>query len=157
MFFEPGFFGTRAALYMDAVTLYFALLPLLVMGAIALAMRRQYAAHYLAQMGIFALTLVVVVVFEVGVRISGGFLEYVKSSEVHYGFMVTFLVLHILVAIATVAAWAYLIYAARRAYRADGPDAFAFTTHKTLGRRVFAGILLTSVMGVSIYIFLFAL
>jgi putative membrane protein len=127
MFFEAGFLGTRAAMYMDVVTLYFALLPMLVAYAIRLAARGAYERHYRMQMVVLALTLVIVVIFEVGVRFGGGFLDYAETSGMNYGFLVVFLIVHILIAIATVAAWQACSAAttsksvcrrrARRAYR----------------------------------------
>ena len=155
MFFEPGFLGTRAAMYMDVVTVYFALLPFLTAFAIRFAVKGNHVAHYRSQMAILGVTLLLVVVFEIGVRIGGGFLAYVKESGVNYPFMVTFLVVHILVAMATVGSWVFLIYSARRAYLEQGPSAEAFAGHKKTGRRVFGGIVLTSAMGVAIYLFLF--
>lgn len=155
MFFEPGFLGTRAAFYMDVVTLYFALLPFLVALAIRFAVRGNHRAHYKSQMAILAVTLLLVVIFEIGVRIGGGFLQYARESGVNYPFMVAFLVVHIIVAMVTVGSWGHLIYTARRAYLEEGPAAAAFRNHKKTGRRVFAGIALTSAMGVAIYLFLF--
>jgi putative membrane protein len=157
MFFEPGFLGTRAAMYMDVVTVYFALLPLFVALSIRYAVRGAYEKHYRSQMLTLGVTLLVVVVFETGVRIGGGFLEYAKESGVNYAFMVAFLIVHILVAMVTVGAWVYQIATARQAYLETGPSADYFVQHKKRGRRIFAGIVLTSVMGVMIYIFLFVM
>jgi len=155
MFFEPGFLGTRAAFYMDFVTLYFAVLPFLVAFAVRFAVRGDYLAHYRSQLFILTVTLSVVVVFEIGVRIGGGFLEYARYSALPFGFLVAFLIVHILVAIVTVGAWLFLVYSARAAYIAEGHTAAYFIEHRRLGRRVFAGIALTSLMGVMIYLFLF--
>ena len=155
MFFEPGFLGTRAAMYMDVVTVYFALLPFLVALSIRFAVQGQYVKHYKSQLFTLILTLAIVVVFEIGVRIGGGFFEYVKESNVNYGFMVAFLIVHILVAIVTVAAWLFLVYSARKEYVEEGPSSSYFSEHKKMGRLVFIGISLTSLMGVMIYVFLF--
>ncbi|MDX1296042.1 MAG: DUF420 domain-containing protein [Sulfurimonadaceae bacterium] len=155
MFFEPGFLGTRAAMYMDVVTIYFALLPFLVAIAIRFAVKGNYVAHYKAQVLTLVMTLAIVVVFEIGVRIGGGFVEYAKHSGVNYGFLVAFLIIHILIAIVTVAAWLFLIYSARKAYVEEGPSAPHFIEHKALGKKVFVGIAITSLMGVLIYVFLF--
>lgn len=155
MFFEPGFLGTRAAMYMDVVTLYFAVLPFLVAFCIRVAVKGNYVAHYKGQLLTLIMTLAIVVVFEIGVRIGGGFLEYAKHTSVNYGFLVAFLIVHILVAIVTVGAWLFLIYSARKAYIEHGPSAPYFKEHKAMGKKVFAGIAVTSLMGVLIYVFLF--
>ena len=157
MFFEPGFLGTRAAMYMDVVTVYFAILPFLVAFAIHFARKGDYAMHYHLQLFTLVMTLAIVVVFEIGVRIGGGFLAYAEESGINYGFLVAFLLIHILIAIVTVGAWLFLVYSARQAYIQDGPTSPYFLDHKKTGRRVFAGIFVTSVMGVMIYIFLFVM
>lgn len=56
--FELGFLGTRAAFYMDLVTVYFALLPFLLAFSIRQAMVGNISLHYKSQMIIFALTLI---------------------------------------------------------------------------------------------------
>lgn len=155
MFFEPGFLGTRAAFYMDFVTVYFAVLPFLVSFAIRYAVKGNIVAHYRSQLATLVLTLSIVIVFEIGVRISGGFLEYAKQSSINFGFLMVFLIVHILVAIVTVGAWLFQVYSARQAYLDYGAAAVHFQEHKKMGKRVFAGIVLTSVMGVMIYLFLF--
>lgn len=99
MFFEPGFLGTRAAVYMDIVTLYFAILPFLLAFSIRQAVVGRIDLHYKSQMVILALTVVMVLIFEIGVRLGGGFVEYVKLSNVSYDFLLLFLAVHILIAL----------------------------------------------------------
>ncbi len=151
--FAEGFLGTHAPWYMDVATLYFGVLPLLLLGAIALAIRGRYAAHGITQMLIFALTLAVVALFEVGVRVSGGFVAFMERSHADMTFMVIFLAVHVLVALVSVVVWSALIYGAfKRMYLEKQPLSGA---HKRVGRYVFAGLCATSVMGVSIYYLLF--
>ena len=155
MLFEPGFLGTRALVFMDIVTLFFAVLPFLVMGAIRFAVKGNYKAHFLSQSIVFSLTLLMVVVFEVGVRMSGGFLAFSEESAVPFTFLTVFLIVHILIALVTVVAWAALIYTASRNYVATGSGKPDFSTHKLRGKQVFVGICITSLMGCMIYLFLF--
>lgn len=155
MLFEPGFFGTRAALFMDMVTIYFFLLPFLVIYSIRYAVKGRYKAHYISQVAILVLTMGMVVIFEVGVRITGGFFEFVKASPVNYDFMVGFLLLHIAVAVVTVVAWLVLVARSLRAYKKEGIKSQFFKTHRTFARYVFVGISLTSIMGCMVYGFLF--
>ncbi len=151
--FSAGFLGTSAPFYMDLVTLYFALLPLLLGFAISFAIRGQYDAHYRMQLSVFVLTLLMVVVFEVGVRISGGFLAFMEKSQASHDMMVLLLVVHIIVALISVVLWSALIYGAIKRNRIE---ALPMTpAHKKVGYYVFAGMSLTAVMGVSIYYFLF--
>ena len=150
--FESGFLGTRALWFMDIVTLWFGLLPFLMGTAIVLAMRRRLAAHQRMQTVLFVITLAMVVLFEVGVRFSGGFAAYSEQSGVSFGALVTLLAVHILIAVAAVGMWAWELVDALRRYRQSGTVA---PEHRRNGMIVFAGMTLTSFLGVLIYLLLF--
>lgn len=151
--FEQGFLQTDAPFYMDLVTTYFAILPFLLLSAIIMAMKKRLELHYKMQLSIFIFTLVMVVIFEIGVRISGGFAEFMKSANVNETFMLLFLVTHILIALASVVAWSILIYSAVKEFKL-GAKPFV-KSHKKLGMLVYAGMSITSFMGVTIYYLLF--
>lgn len=151
--FEIGFLGTKAPLYMDVVTLYFALLPFLLVGAILLAVKGHFKRHMQAQIAVLIVTLVMVVVFEIGVRVSGGFLEYAKESSYSFDFLLTFLIVHVLIAIAAVIGWIYLVVSTYKAYKVD--DKVAMKRHKKMGRAIFLALTITSIMGLMFYKFLF--
>ncbi len=153
--FEQGFLGTSALLYMDVATLLFALLPFLLLLSIRYAILKQYRKHFISQIVILFLTLVVVVVFEIGVRVSGGFMEFSKESSLPFSFLATFLIVHILIAIAAVCGWVYLIVVSYLGYSREGINATVFQHHKKMGKWIFAALTLTSIMGCCIYIFLF--
>jgi len=155
MFFEPGFLGTRAAFYMDIVTLYFAILPFLLAFSIRQAVIGKITLHYKSQMVILALTVVMVLIFEIGVRLGGGFVEYVKLSSVSYDFLLLFLAVHILIALLAVGGWIYLMITSYQTYIKEGKD--GMEKHRRMGKWIFAALTLTSVMGCSIYLFLFAM
>lgn len=157
MFSAPGFLGTKAALYMDVVTLYFAVLPLLLAFCIRFAVKGDYKRHFKSQVAVLGLTLVMVIVFEVGVRISGGFTEFIKHSSVNQYFFYAFLIVHILIALAAVAGWIYLVIASWRTYKSEGFQAEYFKKHKIIGKWIFAALTLTSIMGCMIYLFLFVM
>jgi len=152
--FEAGFLGTRALWFMDIVTLWFAVLPFLLASAIFLAMRRQYTWHMRFQTFLFAVTLVMVLVFEVGVRVTGGFIAYAEQSGVPFGALSALLAVHILIAVAAVGMWAWLLIDSLRRYRNDGS---VIDGHKRYGKWVFAGMTVTSFLGVLIYLLLFVI
>ena len=56
MFFEPGFFGTAAPLYLDLATSYFFILPFLILYSISYAIKKQYKKHYISQFVIIVIT-----------------------------------------------------------------------------------------------------
>ncbi len=151
--FETGFLGTDAPFYMDLITLYFALLPFLLGVGIFYAIRGNIDLHYKIQFRTFILTLLVIVVFEVGIRISGGYSEFMKGSNADPFWMLAFLIFHIFVAIISVVAWSALIYGAVKNYKLEHQSIPKY--HKKIGKLVFLGLSATSIMGVMIYFFLF--
>ncbi|MGP2655475.1 DUF420 domain-containing protein [Malaciobacter sp. WC5094] len=155
MFFAAGFLGTKAFLFMDVVTIFFALLPFLLAYSIKLAVDKKYKLHFISQTIILVVTLIMVLIFEIGVRISGGFIEYAENSGVSYDFLLIFLIVHIVIAIFAIAGWLYLYISSFKLFKKSGFKEFSNTAHKKIGKAIFASLTLTSIMGVSIYIFLF--
>lgn len=155
MFTLDGFLGTKALLFMDVVTIYFALLPFLLAFSIKYAIKKEFKKHFISQSVILATTLIIVLVFEVGVRLTGGFLEYAKTSSISYDFLVLFLIVHIIVAILAVAGWLFLFISSYKQYKKGGFNSFSQTNHKKIAKAIFFSLTITSIMGVCIYLFLF--
>jgi len=153
MLFEQGFLGTKALMYMDIVTLYFAALPFLLAGSIFMAIRGNHTLHYQSQFLLLAVTIIMVLLFETGVRLSGGFALYAPQSSWSYDFLLLFLVIHILIALLAVGGWIYLIVSSYQSYKIENLS-FA-SKHRRMGRWIFAALSVTSLMGCSIYLFLF--
>lgn len=152
MFFSKGFLGTSAPFYLDLATVYFAILPFLLAFSISFAIKKEYQKHFISQAIVLGLTLLIVVIFEIGVRIDGGFLEYSKNSNISYDFLLTFLIIHILIAIFAVGGWLYLFISTYKAYKNDSLDT---TKHKKIGKAIFIALTISSIMGIFIYLFLF--
>lgn len=150
--FEAGFLGTRSFWFMDLVTLWFASLPFLMALAIALAMRKRYRTHMRLQILLFAVTLLMVVIFEVGVRFTGGFAAYAEHSTISFAALATLLSVHILIAVVALTAWAWLLIDSLRRFRSGGG---VIAEHKRYGKAVFIGMGMTSLLGVLIYLLLF--
>lgn len=157
MFFEPGFLGTRAPMYLDLVALYFMALPFLLFISIRFAVKGNIKAHLKSQLAIFIMTLVMIVVFEVGMRLAGGFKEYIKESSVPYSFFITFLIVHILVAIATVNLWSYQIISSVKSYKKGTLIGENAQRHKKIGKYLMIGITITLIQAGCIYYFMFVL
>lgn len=151
--FEHGFLGTGAPIYLDIVTIYFAILPFLFFGGIAFAINKKYEMHYKFQLSTFILTLVMVVIFELGMRISGGFGKYMEDANIDETFMLGFLIFHILIALVSVVLWTILIYSAVKEYKLKHEP--IVKSHKKLGMVVYGGMSITSFTGILIYYFLF--
>ncbi len=152
MFFEKGFLGTTAPLYLDITTVYFTSLPFLLAISIYFAIKKEFEKHFLSQAIILGLTLIIVVIFEICIRVSGGFLEYSKYSNISFEFMLVFLTIHILIAIAAVGGWLFLFISSYKDYKNNSFDG---KKHKKIGKAIFLALTISSIMGVFIYLFLF--
>lgn len=157
MFLETGFLGTRAPMYLDIVAIYFILLPLLLFVSVRYAVKGEIKKHLKSQIGIFVMTLVMIVVFEVGMRLAGGFKEYIKDSSVPYAFFISFLIVHIITAIATVNLWSYQIISSVKAYNKGTLTGEKALKHKKIGKYLMIGIAITLVQAAAIYYFMFVL
>jgi len=143
--FEAGFLGTRAPLFMDLVTVYFALLPLLVGYSIILAAKGNYRAHFKSQAALFLLTMVMVVIFEIGVRLDGGFNAYMGGSTLAYGWVLTYLLVHIAIALFTVVLWGLTIYKSMKVFVQEGPAAVYFVSHRKKAKGLYLAIIVTAI------------
>ena len=155
--FEIGFLGTRAPFFMDMITIFFALMPFLVAFSIYFAIKKRYTLHFQSQMAVFIMTMVMVVIFEIGVRVDGGFNAYMQDSSLSYNGVLIYLIVHILFALLTVVAWGITIYSSYKAFREEGIRSDYFRKHKKRARWVFLAIVITSIMGTSMYPILFIL
>ena len=115
--FELGFLGTKAAMYMDIVTIYFGLVPFMLMFSIIQAIKKKYQSHYKMQLFTFILTILMVIIFEVGVRLDGGLNAFMKTSTVDYNFMAILMVIHIIIAVVTVVLWSIILYGAIKKFK----------------------------------------
>ena len=157
MFSELGFFGTRAPMYLDIVGVYFALLPLLMFISIRFAIKKEITKHLYSQLAIFIGTLIMVVIFEVGMRLAGGYAEYIKDSSISHSYFITFLIIHIIVAVLTVNLWSYQIISSMKMYKNDEINGSNLVRHKKLAKILLIGLFVTLVQGTSIYYFLFVM
>ena len=153
--FTEGFLGTRAPLFMDFVTLIVAFLPLLVVLAIYSAKKGYIRIHILLQLSLFLFSVVVVSYFEYGVRVDGGFAKFARESSIPEWFNLSFLIFHIAISLLTSIWWAKTIWTGLRDYRKKVLPGSASPRHIRSGRLAAAGIALTSLTGVWVYLLLF--
>lgn len=152
MLFKEGFLGTTAPFYLDLATLYFAILPFLLAYSIYFAIKKKFIKHFVSQGVILASSLVIIVIFEIGIRISGGFMHYSKTSNISYDFMLVFLIIHIIIAIAAISGWLYLFISSYKQYKSNTLNTMQ---HKKMGKAIFMALTISSIMGIFIYLFLF--
>lgn len=145
--FHQGFFGTRAPFFMDIVTLIVALLPLLVAGAIYFARMKKYRLHAYSQIFIYFFSVIVVSYFEFGVRLGGGFNYFLEGSTISHNYVFAVLMFHIAIAVITLIIWSVTITMVKKQ--------LATNTHKKVGMMTFAGVVMTSLTGIWVYLLLF--
>jgi putative membrane protein len=153
--FKAGFLGTRAPFFMDIVTLIVAILPLLVFGAILFARKKQYKLHMISQNIIFLVSLVVIVYFELGVRIGGGFDAFISESEISPTYALLVLIFHIMIAVGTLYYWSITIFNANYSYIKNDLPGKGGASHKKVAVKAMLGIILTSFTGIWVYLLLF--
>jgi len=152
---KAGFLGTRAPFFMDIVVIIVALLPFLIGLGVWFARLKYHKLHYFFQTILFVVTILVLIYFEYGIKLGGGFHEYMKESSIDLNFALSFLIFHIIIATITIIIWGRIItiaFADRK--RRTLPGLYS-KLHKKLGRFVAFFILLTSITGVGVYWILF--
>ncbi len=150
--FQEGFFGIGAPFFMDVVIVIVALLPFLVFGGIWLASQGKYSTHKFAQIFIFLVSVVVIGYFEYGVRIGGGFELSAQKSNLPYWFLLSFLIIHIAIAVVTVVYWVRVLNFAFNSNYHFRPTGFRVTKHAKMGQKLSRYIVLTSITGIMVYL-----
>ena len=145
--FEAGFLGTRAPFFMDFVTLIVAFLPLLLTGSIALARAKKYKLHAYSQIFIFAFSVIVLIYFEMGVRVGGGFKSFMQGSTVSHNYAFIVLMIHIVIAVISLIIWFITLLGVKKF--------LTLGIHKKLGKISFIGIVLTALSSMWVYLILF--
>jgi len=148
---EKGFLFTKAPLILDITTVYFFILPFLLFYSIRYAVRGDYKKHINSQMMIFVVSMIMVIMFEVGMRMEGGFFVLMEQSTFKYTPLLIFLLVHIIIATMTILSWIYLIFTSYTSYKKGE----LISHHAKLARYTVGGICITSTMGIMIYIAIF--
>lgn len=143
----PGFFGTRAPLFMDIVSLIVAFLPFLMLGIIFLAKREQYKLHAMLQGILYVVSVLVLTFFEIGVRFVGGFKSFMEGSQVGHDYAFIVLIFHIMVSVITLIIWTTTLLMAKKQLKLG--------KHKRAGWLTFIGVSATMLTGMWVYMILF--
>lgn len=157
MFTQLGFLGSRAPMYIDLVAVVFFVLPLFLFVSIRYAVKKDIKKHLVSQVLIFIAMLVSVIIFEVGMRLAGGFTNYLDASSVNHTFFTIFLIVHIITAIVVINAWSYQLITAIKAYRKGTLVGEVAASHRKIGKLVSIGILITLFEAAAVYYMLFNL
>ncbi len=150
---QTGFLTATAPLFLDLCTLYYFVLPFLLFASIRFAIKHEYKKHITSQIFIFTVTMIVIVIFETGIRMNGGFVGLIKQSTLPYAPMMYFMVVHIIIAFTSLCMWTYLISSSYVSFKKNA----LIKHHVILGRLTFIGIASSCIMGVVIYYLIFVL
>ena len=140
---------------MNVMVIFFSILPFLVMASIYFAKNKQYKLHFYSQGFILVLTVFVLVFFEIMIRIDGGFFEFAKQSNLPHGFLVGYLIFHIIIALIAAVLWIRLFIKSMNLYQKGKIAQIKASKHMRDGKITFVFLLLSCITGVFVYLFLF--
>lgn len=149
-FNQAGFFGTRAPLFMDIVSLIVLFLPFLLYGIIYLAKIGKYELHASLQKALFVISLLVLGFFEVGVRMVGGFAAFMQESGVEHTYATVVMVFHIFISVSTIIIWITTLFRAKKLLQTNNAK-----KHKKFGYLTFFGVIMVVLTGAWVYMLLF--
>ncbi len=153
--FETGFLSNKAPLFMDLVSLYFLIFPFLLFVGIFIVHKKKFLLHKWYQLGLFFLTLAVIIFFEIGIRWIGGFKEFLDQSSISHEFFISYLSVHIFIALISVVGWVIILIKSHLSSKRNNFDSPFFKKHKFYGRLLILGLTLTAYSGAGIYAMLF--
>lgn len=151
----PGFFGSRADLLTDLALSLFIVLPIVMPLGFRLARHRRLALHRTVQVAFLATMTIAVAALELDIRLRGGTGALAGSAVTTPRAMVrALLMVHLLIAVTTWAAWIGLVVKSWRLFGGTLPGGFS-ATHRRWGRRVWLGVSATAATGTLLYIAVF--
>ena len=152
-----GFLGYPSTLMLDVVVVALALVvPLLLVSLYLVKIARNYTAHRNLQILLGGLLLVTVGLFELDMRLQGGWQAILKNRDVQLSperlsLVSQVLFVHLGFAVSTCILWTVTLIWAWRAYPNPPVPMSHSKTHKLLGWLSMLDITLTSVTGLAFY------
>jgi hypothetical protein len=156
---SQGFLGFDSSFMLDVVVCALVLVvPVIVVSLFVVKVRKNYALHAAIQTTLSVVLLLVVVAFEVDMRLHGGWRNIVNKnpeaprvidealSQVH-----TMLLVHLVFAVSTPVLWITTLILAWRRFASPPQPGTHSRTHKTLGWLATLDLVLTSVTGLGFY------
>ena len=156
---SQGFLGFDSSLMLDVVVCALVLVvPVIIFSLYLVKVRKNYALHAAIQTTLSVVLLVVVVAFEVDMRMHGGWQNIVNKnpdaprlagealSQVR-----TMLLVHLVFAVSTPVLWITTLVLAWRRFANPPQPGLHSRTHKTLGWLSTIDLVLTSVTGLGFY------
>lgn len=156
---SQGFLGFDSSLMLDVVVCALVLVvPVIIYSLYLVKVRRNYALHAVIQTTLAVVLLIVVVAFEVDMRLHGGWQNIVnKNPEAPrvigeaLADIRTMLLVHLVFAVSTPLLWTTTLVLAWRRFAKPTSPGLHSRTHKTLGWLATIDLVLTSVTGLGFY------
>lgn len=148
-----GFLGTPASLMLDVVVCsLIVVVPALLFSIYVVRYRKAYQLHKRLQITLFWVLAVAVTLFEVDMRLSGGFWKMAEGSRYFdTAFLKWLLWVHLFFSITTAVLWVVTFVTAIKKFpNPPGPGAFS-RTHLLLGRIAVIDMVATVVTGLMVY------
>lgn len=150
-----GFLPYNATFMLDvALVSIFLVIPILILGLIQ-AHKKKYSQHAKTMVFLGVLVFIVVLAFEIDLRLQGGIEQILIKSERSLAYTKNFQTLiyvHLFFAFSTCILWIYTILSAIKKFGLKNPQPGAFSkTHKLLARLTILDILGVAVTGMAVY------
>ena len=146
-----GFLGYDTSVMLDVVVVaLLVVVPLLVVSLCQVRFGRRYLVHRRLQLLLGMVLLVAVSLFEIDMRLHGGFWAMSKN---HSTAMHVLLSVHLVFAISTVVLWVTTIMLAMRRFRSPPGPGDHSGLHRWLGWLATLDITATSITGLLVYYF----
>jgi len=142
-------------LHMNVMVVFFAILPFFVLLGVYFAKKHKYKLHFISQGFTLIITTLVLLYFEVMIRLDGGFFEFAKQSSMSHEFLVKYLIFHVIIALITAVLWIMLFLKSMILYQSGKIEEIKKSNHKKMGMITFAFLVLSCVTGIFLYLFLF--
>jgi hypothetical protein len=156
-----GFLGYPSTLMLDVVVCALAaVVPTLLLSLYLVKVRRKYTWHRNLQLTLGGLLLVTVLLFEIDMKLHGGWRQIVNQpagrlSIEQFAFVERLLYVHLVFAITTPLFWGLTLWLAVRRFSAPPAPGPHSAWHKRLGWISVVDITLTSITGLLFYYFAF--
>lgn len=148
-----GFLGTPASLMLDVVVCsLIVVVPALLYSIYVVRYKRNYLLHKRLQITLFWVLAVAVTLFEVDMRLSGGFWEMAAQSRyIDTAFLKWLLRVHLFFSITTAVLWVVtFVTAMKKISNPPGPGGFS-RAHLLMGRIAVIDMVATVVTGLMVY------
>jgi putative membrane protein len=145
----------KIPLHMNVMVVFFSVLPFLVLLGISFAKKQKYKLHFISQGFVIVISVLVLLYFEIMIRLDGGFFEFAKQSSMSHDFLVKYLIFHVSIALIATILWIMIFVKSMILYQSGKLEEIKQSNHKKMGIITFVFLLLSCVTGIFLYLFLF--